>query len=237
MQTALYLDDMYLQEFDSKIVSVSDGKYVILEQTAFYPKSGGVEGDTGVLVRKSDNKEFSVVYTGKFGGNISHEVSAEGLQVGDEVHGRINWVRRYELMRYHTAAHLLSGVFWNENRVKITGNNLSPGKGRIDFSLVEFDRTLIEQLVEKANEIIKEDLHIKTYQISRKELEADPSLTKLAMGLPEKIQEVRIVEIDGYDKQPDGGCHVHQLSEIGKISIENLKNKGKSKRRLYYSLG
>lgn len=236
MSDALYLDNMYLKEFEAKVVSVTDDKYVILDQTAFYPKSGGVDGDTGKLIRKSDGKEFLVVYTGKFSGKISHEVSETGLEKGDLIKGVINWERRHELMRYHTAAHLLSGVFWNENQVKITGNNLTPGKGRIDFNLEDFDRELIETLVDKANDIIKQNLEIKTSYISRKELEANPSFTKLAMGLPKSIKNVRMVEIDKYDKQPDGGCHVHHLKEIGHIKLTNLKNKGKDKRRLYYTL-
>ena len=236
MTTALYLDDMYLTEFTTQVVSVTDGKYITLKDTLFYPKSGGVDGDMGTLIRLSDNKEFPLIFTGKFSGKISHEVAEEGLQEGDEVKGFLNWERRYELMRLHTAAHLLSGVFWNENQVKITGNDLTPGKGRIDFNLENFDRDLIVTLVEKANEIIQQNLAIKTYNITRSELEADPGMTKLMMGLPKSIKNVRIVEIDGYDKQPDGGCHVKSLSEIGTIKLENLKNKGKSKRRLYYSL-
>lgn len=236
MSTALYLDNMYLKEFEAKIINIAENKYVVLDRTAFYPKSGGVDGDTGKFIRIADGREFSVVFTGKFSGEISHEVSDPGLRIGDQIKGVINWARRYELMRYHTAAHLLSGVFWNESEVKITGNDLTPGKGRIDFNLEEFDRTLIETLVDKANEIIEQDLAIKTYYISRQELEAHPSFTKLVMGLPKKIQTVRIVEIEGYDKQPDGGCHVHHLQEIGTIKLTNLKNKGKDKRRLYYTL-
>src|SRR6056297_2576246 len=101
MAQALYLDDMYQKEFESTVKKVTDGKFVILAETAFYPESGGVDGDTGKLIRMDDQKEFPVVYTGKFSGNISHEVGEEGLHEGDRVKGIIDWKRRYELMRYH----------------------------------------------------------------------------------------------------------------------------------------
>ncbi|MHA1672271.1 MAG: alanyl-tRNA editing protein [Promethearchaeota archaeon] len=233
--TTLYTDDMYLQEFKATIDSVTDEKYIILDQTAFYPKSGGVDGDTGTITRQSDGKEFTVIYTGKFQGKISHEVDDSGLNVGDEILGKINWVRRYELMRYHTAAHVLSGVFYQEGEVKVTGNNLVLGKGRIDFNFPEFDRTKVEEFVRKANKIIEKNLSVQVTYISREELEKDADLTKLAMGLPKGIQTVRIVDV-GFDKQPDGGCHVRTLGEIGKIEITTIKNKGKNNRRLYFLL-
>jgi len=110
MSELLYMDNSYLKEFDARITSVKS-KYILLDKTAFYPNSGGVEYDTGKIIRKSDGKEFKVIYVGKFEGEVSHEVDTEGLNQGDEVHGILDWERRYELMRYHTAAHLISGVF------------------------------------------------------------------------------------------------------------------------------
>ncbi|MHA1821841.1 MAG: alanyl-tRNA editing protein AlaXM [Promethearchaeota archaeon] len=233
---ALYLNDMYLKEFEAEVVEVKDSKYVVLNQTVFYPKSGGVENDTGILVREADDQRFEVVYVGKFNDNISHEVSGEGLKVGDKVKGKINWERRYLLMRLHTAAHLLSGVFFKEENVKITGNNLGVDSARIDFNMPDFDRTKIEYLVKKANELIKSDLPIKVYYISREELTEHPELIKLAKGIDESLQKIRIVEIENFDKQPDGGCHVNKLSEIGEISIVKIQNKGKNNRRLYFKL-
>ncbi|MHA1520904.1 MAG: alanyl-tRNA editing protein [Promethearchaeota archaeon] len=233
--TTLYTDDMYLQEFEATVESVTDEKYIILDQTAFYPKSGGVAGDTGKIIRDSDGKEFSVIYTGKFQGNISHEVDGPGLKNGDKIKGKIDWERRYELMRYHTAAHVLSGVFYQEGGVKITGNDLSLGKGRVDFNFPDFDRTLVEDFVRKANETIEKNLSVEVTYITREELEKDTDLTKLVMGLPKNIKTVRIIDV-GFDKQPDGGCHVHTLGEIGKIEIVSLKNKGKNNRRLYFVL-
>ena len=227
---------MTLQEFTATVLSVNDETRIILNQTVFYPKSGGVEGDMGLIIREPDGEIFTVIRTEKKGDEIIHIIDHPGLDPEDVVQGIIDWPRRYELMRYHTAAHVLSGVFWNEGQVKVTGNDISIGQGRIDFNFQDFQRDLIEKFVTQANEIIKQDLQIITYFISREELEKDPSLTKLAMGIPKHIETIRIVEIKGYDKQPDGGCHVSSLKAIGTVAITKIKNKGKNNRRLYFEL-
>ncbi|MHA1718570.1 MAG: alanyl-tRNA editing protein [Promethearchaeota archaeon] len=236
MTKKLYLEDMYRKEFEAVVENISEEKYITLNQTCFYPKSGGVDNDIGTLKRLSDNEEFKVVFTRKMGEDISHEIEEPGLQVGDKIKGIIDWNRRFELMRYHTAAHVLSGLFFNEGNVKVTGNNLVVGKGRVDFNFPNFEREIVEKLVERSNEIISQNLPVETYYISRDELEKDPSLTKLAMGLPKEIKQVRIVDIKDFDRQPDGGCHVSHLGEIGKITITKIQNKGKNNRRLYFEL-
>ncbi len=234
MKNPLYLEDMTLKEFEAEVVSVTDGKYIVLNQTAFYPKSGGVANDLGTLI--CGNKKYSVVYVGKFGGKISHEVDEVGLKKGDHVVGVLDWDRRYLLMRYHTAAHVLSGAFYKFLKAKITGNDISIDQGRIDFNLENFDRSLIEELVENSNKIIQKDNKVVSYYLSRKEVEADPDLIKLVMGLPKNLDTFRIVDITNFDKQPDGGCHVQSLGEIGVIKIKKLVNKGKNNRRLYFTI-
>ena len=156
MNKVLYLDDMFLKEFEAEVVSVKDGKFIVLDQTVFYPKSGGIANDEGTLIRGSDT--FNIVYVGKFSRQISHEVDKEGLEVGDKVTGTLDWNRRYKLMRFHTAAHVLSGAFFKNLGAKITGNEISSlDQGRIDFNLENFDRKLIEEQVEESNEIIQAD--------------------------------------------------------------------------------
>lgn len=236
MTELLYLDDMTLKEFEAKVILVNDGKNVILDQTAFYPRSGGVACDTGEIIRKSDGSKFEVIFVGKSDGGITHELDREGLKEGDEVIGRIEWERRYRLMRHHTAAHILSGAFWIEGNVKIGGNEIDIDGGRMDFTLEDFDRVKIESYVEKANDVVRQNLPVETHYISREELEVDPNLTKLLMGLPENIDRVRIVDIKGFDRQPDGGCHVASTSEIGAIKLTKMKNKGKNNRRMYFVL-
>jgi misacylated tRNA(Ala) deacylase len=234
MVEALYLDDMFQKTFEAEVISITEGKFVVLNQTAFYPKSGGVANDQGVLIR--DNERFNVVYVGKFGGKISHEVDRPGLSVGDKIQGELDWGRRHILMRYHTAAHVLSGAFYRNLGAKITGNEISIDQGRIDFNLENFDRTLIEQEVDNSNNVINQDHPVEVYSLDREEVENDPDLMKLEMGLPKSIKEVRIVDIKNFDRQPDGGCHVKSLQEIGEIRIKKLVNKGKNNRRLYFTI-
>ncbi len=239
MAEALYMDDCYLKEFDANVASVKDGKFVVLDKTAFYPASGGQAHDTGKFIRKSDSQEFKVVFCGKFSGEISHEIEpVEGkeLKEGDEIKGFIDWDRRYMLMRMHTAAHILSAVFHKEAGALITGNQLDIGKTRIDFSLETFDREKIDEYIKKSNEIVEKDIPIKIYKIPREEAEKDPSMVKLAKGLPPGISEIRIVEIEGFDRQPDGGTHVNSTKEVGKIVFLKAKNQGKANRRVYFKL-
>jgi misacylated tRNA(Ala) deacylase len=235
MAKALYMDDSYLKEFDAVVKSVS-GKYVVLDQTAFFPKGGGVEWDTGVMRRKSDNKEFKVVYVGKFKGEISHELNEEGLKEGDEIKGAIDWERRYKLMRYHTGTHVFTGVLFNDYNLQVTGNQLTTKKARVDLNMDEMDIDLLKQAIEKANNIIANDLPVEIYYKSRKEAEKDPELFKLAIGFPHNIDNIRIVDIKGFDAQADGGCHVKSLKEIGKLVYKNAVNKGKNNRRVYYTV-
>src|SRR3989344_9127228 len=142
MQSALYMNDSYLKEFEAVVESVKDDKFVVLDKTAFYPTGGGQPHDTGMMV--CNGEEYPVVFVGKFSGQISHEVSKAGLKQGDKVTGRINWERRYKLMRMHTAAHLLSAIFHSKLGALITGNQKDVEKSRMDFDLENFDREKIE---------------------------------------------------------------------------------------------
>jgi len=236
MAKALYMDDCYMKEFDAKVVSVTDEKFVVLDQTTFYPKGGGQMNDTGKLVRKSDGKEFNVIFCGKFSGEISHEVENNELKEGDEVHGVLDWDRRYKLMRMHTASHIMSGFFQKEGGALITGNQLDVEKSRIDFALENFDREKIDEYIAKSNELVEKDVPIKIYNMAREEVEKNPDMVKLAKGLPPGIKELRIVEIEGFDSQPDGGTHLKSTKEVGKIVFLKAKNQGKSNRRVYFTL-
>jgi misacylated tRNA(Ala) deacylase len=234
----LYMDDAYMKEFEATVESVQkDGEnkyFVVLDNTAFYPNGGGQPYDTGRLVREGN--EYPVVFVGKFGGKISHEVSAEGLKAGDKVKGFIDWERRYQLMRSHTAAHVMSAVFHKDAGALITGNQIELEKIRIDFSLDEFDREKIMEYIKIANQTIEKDLPTKAYFITREEAGNDPGLFKLAKGFPPEIKTIRIVEIEGFDKQADGGTHVKSLKEIGRIEFVKAENKGKNNRRVYFRL-
>ena len=235
MIKALYMDDSYLKEWDAKVESVSQNKFIILDKTAFFPKGGGVEYDTGIMTTENGD-EFNVVYTGKFSGKISHEVDREGLKEGNKVHCKLNWERRYLLMRYHTATHVLSGVLFNENNLKVTGNQLTTEKARVDLNMDEMNVDIIKEAIGKSNEIIQKQLPVDIYYKSRAEAEKEPGLFKLAIGFPHDIDTIRIVDIKGFDKQADGGCHVKNLSEIGKIKFQDYINKGKNFKRVYFTV-
>jgi misacylated tRNA(Ala) deacylase len=234
----LYMDDSYLKEFEAKVVSVKEGGenkfFVVLDRTAFYPDSGGQPYDTGKMVK--DSVEYPVVYVGKFSGKISHEVSKEGLKEGDVIKGFIDWDRRYALMRMHTAAHVICEIFHSDSGALITGNQLGIEKSRIDFSLEDFDREKVSEYFRKANEIVEKDLKVKMYFLPREEAMKIENVTKLANALPPNIKELRIVEIEGFDMQADGGTHVKSTKEIGKIEFLKAENKGKNNRRVYFKL-
>lgn len=235
MEKALYMDDSYLKEWDAKVESASQQKFIILDKTAFYPKGGGVEFDTGTIITEN-KQEFNVVYTGKFSRKISHEVDKPGLKEGDNVHCILNWDRRYLLMRYHTATHVLSGVLFKDYNLKVTGNQLTTEKARVDLNMAEMDENIIKKSIEKSNEIINKKLPVEIYYKSRKEAEKEPDLFKLAIGFPHDIDTLRIVDIKGFDRQADGGCHVKNLDEIGTIIFMDYINKGKNFKRVYFTL-
>ena len=233
MKDPLYLKDCYLRNWKTRVNSCR-GKFIVLEDTAFYPKSGGQPWDTGTIKRISDGKAFRVVYTGKFSGEISHEVDNEGLRPGDEVECDIDWERRYLFMRYHTAAHVLSGLIYKETGAIITGNQISEDKTRIDFSLDDFDREQIMSFEERANTLIREAKPVNFLFLPRDKALKDPDLVRLAKGMPRDIGVFRVVEIEGFDKQLCGGTHLRNIKEIGSLKILKLDNKGKNNRRVYF---
>ncbi len=231
MVRKIYWEDAYIKEFDSNVEKV-DGNKVYLDATAFHPRGGGLLGDTGVLNGKR------VEDTQKEGeGQIVHIMEGEhGMKEGDAVHGEIDWDRRYRIMRMHTTAHALSAVFNKQAGALITGNQIKPDESRIDFSIESLDRELMNSYVEMVNEAISRNLHVKTYFLPRDEAIKIPDVVKLAGAAPPDIETFRIVEIEGLDIQADGGVHVKNLGEVRKVLPLKFENKGKSNRRLYFTL-
>lgn len=231
----LYHKDSYLREFDSTVESVSGGKYIVLEDTIFYPNSGGQPHDTGTL--SSSGETYDVAYVGRFNGKISHEVDKPGLKTGDVVSGKIDWERRHALMRSHTAGHILSSIINKEAGAEITGNQIGLEKTRIDFNLEEFDRERIKDFENQANNIISRNLPVEVKILFREQALEIPSVFRLAKGFPEDINEIRVVSIDGVDAQACAGTHVKNTSEIGGIEVVKAENKGRNNRRIYFKLG
>jgi misacylated tRNA(Ala) deacylase len=231
----LYLEDPYIREFETTVAGVSAGKYVVLQETAFYPKSGGQPYDTGVLL--NDGVEYRVVYVGVFDGMVSHEVDSTGLAVGDRVHGMMDWDRRHTFMRSHTAGHILSAVVHRETGAEITGNQLGVDYSRIDFNMEDFDREMIKEFEGMANEAISRELPVEVRVMPRQEAMKIPSVFRLAKGFPAGINEIRVVDIGGVDAQACGGTHVKNTREIGLIQVFKAENKGRNNRRMYYMVG
>jgi len=226
----LYWQDMYSREFDAKVESV-DGTRVVLDQTAFNPRGGGLVSDTGTLGGQN------VLEVVKEGEQIFHVLEAPpAFGPGEVVHGVLDWDRRFRIMRMHTSAHILSAVVNRETGALITGNQISPDQSRVDFSLDDFDKGKIASYVDKVNEAVARGLEVKTYFMKREEALTNPGFVKLANAMPPADDMLRIVEIGDVDTQADGGVHVKNTSEIGRVVGLKTENKGKSNRRLYFTV-
>ncbi len=231
MTKLLYMDDSYMKECKAIIEEVDNCK-IILDQTVFYPQGGGVPFDTGKIIKEGE--EFIVFKVKKENGKINHYVNREGLQKGDKIKCVIDWDRRYTLMKYHTAAHVLAGTLNIDTGALITGNQIELDKTRFDFDLEEFNREILEKQVEKVNSYFETDVSVSIFYMPREEALRLPGMVKLASVLPPAVKELRIVKIGDIDTQADGGCHVKNLKEVPKIEIIELKNKGKNNRRVYF---
>ncbi|MEM4267235.1 MAG: alanyl-tRNA editing protein [Candidatus Woesearchaeota archaeon] len=229
---ALYLKDSYLKEWDTIVESVKDDKYVVLEKTAFYPNAGGQPSDIGVIIK--DGQEYPVVFAVKIGDVISHEVSKPGLVAGDKVYCKLDWARRYTLMRMHTAAHLLSRIIYEESGAHTSGNQLGTEESRVDFTLENIDKSKIQHWIDKANALISAGAPVYIKEITREE--AERVLEGPSKHLMADMRVLRLIDIEGVDKQTCGGTHLKNISEIGRIILTGVKNKGANNRRIYYRL-
>ncbi len=207
---------------------------VILDRTAFFPTGGGVLGDTGTLAGEAG--AFQVVETVEDEAGVLHRLDRPGLAAGDAVRGELDWARRYRLMRYHTATHVLTGVMFNDYGVRVTGNQLTPDKGRVDFAFERFDREVLEEGFRRANALVAKALPVRIAFVPAAEARARPELFKLETEFRHDLPELRLVEIAGFDTQADGGCHVATLAEIGRLVLTKTENKGRVNRRVYFVL-
>ena len=198
-----------------------------LDRTAFYATGGGQPHDLGTLGGSS------VVDVRKEGEQVWHSLSGEAPVVGTVVHGELDWSRRHQLMRTHTALHILCGVIWNEWHVPVTGGNMEPLAARMDFEfdpLPEGFAVRVEQLV---NDAIAHDHPIEVSFLPRDTALADADLIRTKVSLiPDTVREIRVVDIVGLDKQADGGTHVRSTKEVGTFRVVKTESKGKGNKRL-----
>ena len=241
MTELLYYQDAYFRNFEATVTAViNDGEAtrVALDRTAFYPGGGGQPNDQGWL--SFNGQRCRVVKAGKEGNVIWHtlEMEVPGLSVGDAVEGELDWERRYLLMRTHTAMHILCGVVWRDYGASVTGGNMDPGKGRMDFEFESLTRDLISEIEAKCNAEVAANRPIRTQILPRDQAFQIPDLIRTKINLlPEGIQEVRTVEIVGLDLQADGGTHVAGTAEVGAIRVVDYKSKGAINKRVYIELG
>lgn len=230
MTRKLFWEDMYLRDFEAEVELV-DGNRVMLDQTAFNPRGGGLVSDTGRL------NGMKVIEATKEGENVFHILEAPAdLRIGDRVHGVLDWDRRYRIMRMHTTAHILSSVVNAETGALITGNQISPEESRVDFDLEQFDRSKLAFFIDRVNEAVGREVEVKTFFMKREEALAKPGFVKLANAMPPSLEMLRIVQIGDVDTQADGGVHVGNTKEIGKVVGLRAENKGRSNRRLYFTV-
>ena len=234
MTDRLYQRDSYLRTFDARVVAVRP-EGVVLDRTGFFPTGGGVLGDEGTLTGPG-GAAYRVLETLDAEEGVLHRLERAGLAVGDAVSGELDWTRRYVLMRYHTATHVLTGVMFKDYRVRVTGNQLTPDKGRVDFAFEQFDREVLEEGFRRSNALVAHDLPVRVSFVPAAEAKARPELFKLETTFRHDLPELRLVDIVGFDVQADGGCHVASLKEVGRLVLTRCDNKGKANRRVYFAL-
>ncbi|MFQ5651470.1 MAG: alanyl-tRNA editing protein [bacterium] len=230
MTNLLYHSDSYLREIKARVVAVED-EAVILEKTIFYPGGGGQPADEGKLLWSGYVARIQKLR--KVGDAVHHWLSGPVPEVGQFVKCKIDWDRRYLLMRTHTALHILCGVIWRDFGARVTGGNMEPGAGRLDFELESMSADFAQRMEALINKEVEAARPIRAEILPREEAFQIPDLIRTKINLlPEGIDEVRTVEIVGLDLQADGGTHVANTQEVGRISVVEHKSKGKMNKRI-----
>jgi len=239
MTILLYQTDSYLRSFDATISQLTnDDLGIILDQTVFYPGGGGQPPDSGKLIIES--KDYTVKRATRQGMDVIH-ILAENVpsiqKINNPIKGEIDWEKRYQLMRTHTAMHILCGVIFRDYGASVTGGSMDLLKGRMDFEFETMRKDLVQTIEAAVNIEVENARFVKVASLPRDEAFQIPDLIRTKINLLSKsIKQVRIVEIEGLDLQADGGTHVNNTSEVGQIRIVNYKSKGKINKRIYIEL-
>jgi misacylated tRNA(Ala) deacylase len=238
MTELLYQTDSYLQTFSAKVTGNDPENHaVILDRTAFYPGGGGQPYDNGWLT--IEGQAFPLIRPKKAGEAVLHILAADApLPIpGIPVTGQVEWERRYKLMRTHTAMHILCGVIFRDYGASVTGGDMDPLQGRMDFEFETMHKDLVTRIEEAINLEVSRNLPVRVAILPREEAFQIPDLIRTKINLlPEGISRVRVVEIVGLDLQADGGTHVMNTSEVGRIRVVDYKSKGKINKRIYVEI-
>ena len=229
--TLLCNEDAYLRQFDGTVTAATE-KGVVLDRTAFYPGGGGQPPDAGLLSTATD--EFTVKKLSRANGQIVHEIEGDAFPPkGATVHGVVDWERRYKLMRTHTALHILCGVVWRDYGALVTGGNMEPLTARMDFELESMSADFAREVERAINEEVAAERPVHVAVHPREEALTIPDLIRTKVNLiPESVQQIRTIDIEGLDLQADGGLHVHNTREVGTIRVVKHESKGRINKRL-----
>jgi len=234
MTELLFHTESYVKEFQAIVTGVFDGG-VVLDRTAFYTGGGGQPSDSGTLT--DGDREYRVTGVKRSGGNLVHQIAGDLPAVGATVNGLIDWDRRYLLMRTHTALHILCGVVWRDYGALVTGGDMKPGEGRMDFEFENFSVEFVDELEIKVNAEVAADRDIHVNNLTRAEADQVPDLIRTKINLlPPNIQKIRTIDIHGLDLQADGGTHVANTREVGVIKVVGHESKGRINKRIRIAL-
>jgi misacylated tRNA(Ala) deacylase len=228
--------DAYLAVAEGAVESATESG-IVLSRTVFYARGGGQPGDTGVLVW--DGGQTRIADTVRVSGVVTHiPVEGEPLpEPGMEVEGSIDWERRYRTMRTHTALHALSGVVFRDFGAQVTGGNMEPGVARMDFELDGISQEFGRQVEDRLNAELVKGYPTEIVYLARDIALQDPDLIRTKVNLiPDYVEEIRVVDIVGLDRQADGGTHVRTTLEVGQVKVVKTESKGKANKRMRIEL-
>jgi misacylated tRNA(Ala) deacylase len=234
--------DAYARSVEARVVSIdpTDRSLVVLDRTVFYPGGGGQPADQGLFLRAADGGRWAVAAARKSGDDIVHQLDlgdADPPAVGDRLEVELDWARRLMLMRTHTALHALCGVVWRDYGALVTGGNMEPGGGRMDFEFERMSGDLVAGIEATVNREISAARDVRVAVLPRDEAFAIPDLIRTKINLlPPGIAEIRTIEIVGLDLQADGGTHVANTREVGGIRVTGYESKGRINKRIRIEL-
>jgi len=236
MTDLIYMRDAMVREFEATVTAVdAEQGAVALDRTAFYPGGGGQPCDYGTL--DAGDHLLPVSRVQRLAGEVWHMVGEDLPAIGERVVGRLDWDRRYRLMRTHTALHLLCGVVWRDYSAQVTGGNMEPLAGRMDFEFASLRHELVAEIEARVNAEVEAARPVRVASLPRAEAFQIPDLIRTKINLlPEGITTVRVVEIVGLDLQADGGTHVANSREVGQVSVVGYESKGKINKRIRIAL-
>ena len=234
--------DAYATSVEATVrdVASGDSTLIVLDRTVFYPGGGGQPSDRGLLLRAADGRSWTVRGARKSGREIAHELEpgdGDPPSVGDTLRVDLDWARRFALMRTHTALHALCGVVWRDHGAQVTGGNMEPGSGRMDFEFESMSGDLVDSIEAAVNAELAKEREVRVNVLPRDEAFAIPDLIRTKINLlPAGIEQIRTIEIVGLDLQADGGTHVANTREVGRIRVTGYESKGRINKRIRIEL-